>query len=72
MGEYAMKLAEMKILVATYEKDEMPPGAKCILAQSNEYPVRNGSGHTVDEAIEDLFLQIIVHLHNRRTGRKPE
>lgn len=65
-----MKVSELKIIFAFFDKDEMPEGAKLILAQSNDYPVRNGSGHTMDEALEDLLLQILLHLHNRRTGRQ--
>ncbi len=64
-----MKLSELKIIIATYEPDELPPNSKRYLAQSPNYPVRNGSGHSDDEAIEDLFLQIMLYFHNRRTGR---
>ena len=65
-----MKISEMKIILEFFDKEELPEGAKCILAQTNDYPVRNGSGHSVEEAIEDLFLQIPLYLHNRRTGRR--
>lgn len=64
-----MKTSEMKIIVAFFNDNEMPEGAKCILAQTNDYPVRNGSGNSVDEAIEDLCMQLLLHFHNRRIGR---
>lgn len=65
-----MVISEIKIRVAFFDKDEMPEGAKLIFAQTNDYPIRNGSGHTLDEAIEDLCLQIVLFLHNKRTGRR--
>lgn len=65
-----MNLQELKIIVATFRYDELPEGSKRYLAQIKEYPVRNGSGRNVDEAVEDLCLQIILYLHNKRTGRQ--
>jgi len=64
-----MKLSELKIIIATFEMEEVPILGKRYIAQSCDYPVRNGSGNSVDEAVEDLCLQIIQHLHNQRTGR---
>ena len=64
-----MRLNQLKIMIAHFGSDEVPEGSKRIIASSNDYPVRNGSGNTVDEAVEDLCLQIILHLHNRRSGR---
>lgn len=64
-----MRLSQLKIIIVTMALDEVPTNGKRYIAQSNDYPVRNGSGHSVDEAVEDLFLTILVHLHNIRTGR---
>ncbi len=65
-----MHLSTLHIIVAQFNHDEVVKGGHRYLAQSNDYPVRNGSGNSVDEAVEDLFLQIIMHLHNLRTGRR--
>lgn len=65
-----MKLSEIKIIIVTFNHDEVPEGAHRYLAQTQDYPVRNGTGNSVDEAVEDLFLQIIMHLHKLRTGRR--
>lgn len=65
-----MNFSQLKIIIVTFNYDEIPEGGYRYLAQTNDYPVINGRGHSVDEAVEDLLLAILVYLHNQRIGRK--
>ena len=40
-----------------------------VIVQCNEYPVMNGVGETLDDAMEQMALILLVHLRGKRTGR---
>lgn len=65
--QHSVKIEAMQVLIVT--QPSFPPEKK-YLAQWSDYPVRNGSGPTVDDAIEDLLIAILAHLHDRRVGRR--
>lgn len=61
-------LKPLQIILVEFDESEVPEN-KRFLAQSNDYPVINGHGRKIDEAVEDLMMHILLHLHNRRKGR---
>ena len=40
-----------------------------VLISTSSYPVANTRGKTVDDAMEQMCLQLMVHLHGRRVGQ---
>jgi len=41
-----------------------------VIVQCNEYPVMNGVGDTLEDAMEQMCLILLVHLRGLRTGRR--
>lgn len=62
-----MKYDTLPILICHVEEGDLPVDDKRkVIAQTTKYPVMNGTGTTVDEAVEDLLMHILQHLHDRK------